>query len=348
MNTKLVVINLIIFLSLTLFQVSAEESYLAPLAKRSLLLDYAKGSNAFVVGERGHVMRAPIDFSSVDDFTQLSIPSTITLTAVDSIDKNVWLVGHDATILLSNDAGESWDLKFSEASLDRPFLDLKFFDKNEGIAVGAYGLFFRSTDGGNTWTQESHPSVLSNEDIEYLESIKDEPDFYLEELSYISPHFNKLYQDNNELYLAGEAGLIAKSDDRGRSWQRLEIDYYGSFFDINTLPNGDILAVGLRGHMFVQHKGEWQSIETCISTTLNQIVKKEDSIYIVGNNGLVLSLEYEKLLGDETVLSGESCQRNAAIKRVNTNFSDAIMHAAIIEEQIIVITSGGLRQVVID
>ena len=58
-------------------------------------------------------------------------------------------------------------------------------DENNGVAVGAYGLFYRTIDGGVTWIKELHASVLPQDDIDYLESIKDDPAFYEEELSFI-------------------------------------------------------------------------------------------------------------------------------------------------------------------
>lgn len=41
---------------------------------------------------------------------------------------------------------------FAEEGPSRPFLDLWFKDENEGFIVGAFGLFLRTTDGGQSWT----------------------------------------------------------------------------------------------------------------------------------------------------------------------------------------------------
>jgi len=201
-------------------EVRANEASQAPLVKESMLLDVALGEKAVIVGERGHILVADAtdvtlpDASSLGDaLKQVSVPSKATLTGVDSVGNTVLAVGHDATILRSSDGGLSWELVLSAPELDRPFLDVLFISEAEAIAVGAYGLFYRSMDAGLTWQQEQHVSLLSPDDIEYLESIADDEEFYQEELNFIFPHFNRLSKSNGRLYLAGEAGLLASSND---------------------------------------------------------------------------------------------------------------------------------------
>ncbi len=77
-------------------------------------------------------------------------------------------MGHDATILATQDGGLSWQQQFSSPELARPLLDVWFADSQNGIAVGAYGLFLRTTDGGQSWQKEFHPELLSQDDADYL------------------------------------------------------------------------------------------------------------------------------------------------------------------------------------
>jgi photosystem II stability/assembly factor-like uncharacterized protein len=314
-----------------------EQSYIAPLVDESLLLDISKGNTLIVVGERGHILVG-------DELNQVSVPTKATLTAVTSIDDAVWAVGHDASILKSDDAGQSWKILQQAPELDRPLMDVHFFDAQEGIAVGAYGLFYRSEDGGDTWTQERHPSVLSVDDKEYLESIKDDQEFYIEELYFISPHFNRLYNTGNILYVAGEAGLIASSTDQGRNWERLDISYQGSFFDVAQLSSGDVFAVGLRGNMFLLNNGQWKPIQSCVTTSLNSIIVNEDTVYVAGNNGVVLSIDTQLLNSDKPqTQNSEGCARHGAVKQLDTDFSDAISDARLVGKSLLMVTSGGLQ-----
>jgi photosystem II stability/assembly factor-like uncharacterized protein len=352
-----------LFILTTLFNVivasvsgfaSDETSFIAPLVNESLLLDIANGNSSIIVGERGHVLIASkvkiTDHQNhglkLDDYKQVSVPTKATLTGVASFADLAWAVGHDASILGSKDAGATWTLLNSAPELERPLLDIHFFDEKEGIAVGAYGLFYRSLDGGTTWQQEHHPSVLSDEDKDYLESIKDDPSFYLEELSFISPHLNRLHSADGILYLVGEAGLVASSLDKGATWKRLALNYAGSFFDIATLPSGDIIAVGLRGNVFLLNQGKWKSIATCVTTSLNSVLIDGPSVFFVGNNGVVLKLDVKQLNSKQLQISNsEGCRRHASISLVPTNFSDAISSAIVIKNAILVVTAGGIKTV---
>ena len=331
------------FHSANIQAIQLEGSFDAPLVEGSLLLDATTSVNNIIVGERGHILLASKDAL---DFVQKQSPVKTTLTAVTSINNTVWAVGHDATILKSSDAGQTWTIIQQDPDLDRPLLDVHFFDESEGIAVGAYGLFYRSTDGGESWVQESHASVLSQDDISYLDSIKDDEEFYLEELSFISPHFNRLSEANGNLYVAGEAGLVALSQDRGNTWKRLDIDYFGSFFDVKEIQNGLTLAVGLRGNIFLLQEDNWKRIESCVTTTLNSIEVQGKNLYVAGNNGVLLSVDPSKLNRDEQGKSNsEGCKAQVSIKKVDTGLSDAILTLLFVNETVTAITAGGLKSV---
>jgi photosystem II stability/assembly factor-like uncharacterized protein len=334
---------------------SAETAFLAPHVKESLLLDISGSEPTVIVGERGHILLGQStkgsDLSAVD-FKQVSVPSKTTLTAVTQVNDKVWAVGHDASILHSPDKGETWQVQLSMPELDRPFLDLAFFNEEEGIAIGAYGLFYRTNDGGLTWVKELHASVLPQDDIDYLDSIKDDPSFYEEELSFILPHFNRLSVKGESVYMAGEAGMLAVSDDKGRSWKRFDIDYMGSFFDISSLGNGHVLAVGLRGNAFVKSANSetWQRLETCVTTSLNSIISgNEKSTFVAGNNGVVLAIDNQKVMLDEVQPDNqEGCAMHASLKRIKNELNDAILNGRFINDAILAVTASGIKTVEIN
>ncbi|OJF68160.1 hypothetical protein BK026_04835 [Alteromonas sp. V450] len=270
--------------------VHAEESFTAPLVEQSVLLDIDADKFVVIVGERGHVLTS----EDGSDFKQQSVPTQSTLTATTVVGNNIWAVGHDAVILHSSDKGNTWKVQNYQPELQRPFLDVLFFDDQQGIATGAYGLFYRTLDGGNTWTAERHASLLDPMDQEYLEEIRKEDEaFYQQELESILPHLNRITLDGDTLYLAGEAGLLAKSDNMGASWERYYVDYTGSFFDIKPLDENTVLAVGLRGNIFVnRNQGEWEYVNTCSTSTLNSILlSTESKVYALGNNGMMVAAE---------------------------------------------------------
>jgi len=52
------------------------------------------------------------------------------------------------------------------------------------------------------------------------------------------------------LLIAGEQGLLLRSDDGGETFGRLESPYAGSWFTAEILPGGQFLVAGLRGNAF--------------------------------------------------------------------------------------------------
>ncbi|MFT6330110.1 MAG: photosystem II stability/assembly factor-like uncharacterized protein [Bermanella sp.] len=338
---KASLVGLIVFSAIA----SANSSYQAPLVKESLLLDIALGDSILIVGERGHILTG----TTVQNLTQVAVPTKTTLTAVTLFAQNAWAVGHDASILHSSDAGQTWELQLSMPELDRPFLDVFFKDENTGVAVGAYGLFYRTIDGGVTWQKELHASVLPQDDIDYLDSIKDEPEFYQDELSFILPHFNRLNYANGKLYMAGEAGLLAVSTDFGRSWKRFDIAYNGSFFDIQKTENGQLFAVGLRGNIFLANDDskKWDKLQTCVTTSLNSVVHGNDNtIYITGNNGVLLSLDQTKVAVNEYYpANDEGCAIHISIKKLKNDLSDSILNGLVINDAMLAVTASGIKQI---
>ncbi|MCJ7556952.1 MAG: YCF48-related protein [Gammaproteobacteria bacterium] len=154
-----------------------------------------------------------------------------------------------------------------------PFLDVWFADEKKGIAVGAYGLFFRTNDGGEHWTTAS--SALDNLDKYHYYSLS-------------SP-------DGQTVYLSGEAGMLFRSEDMGENWVRLESPYEGSFFGILAQPNGAVgrvVTFGLRGNIFVSDdRGEtWEERMTENENTLmGGSFTADGRLVIVGRSGTVLS-----------------------------------------------------------
>lgn len=109
---------------------------------------------------------------------------------------------------------------FSAEGASRPFLDVQFLNHKTGIAVGAYGMIFRTDDGGNHW----RPRVAGLHNPENF-------------------HINTLIQGRDALYMAGEAGSIYRSDDEGISWKNLPSPYSGPFFGM-TVNYGQADQVG--------------------------------------------------------------------------------------------------------
>jgi photosystem II stability/assembly factor-like uncharacterized protein len=266
-------------------------SEIEPLASKSLLLDIVaiEQSRLVAVGQHGNIL---ISEDAVN-WQQSSVPVQTTLTSVYFIDKNQgWAVGHDATILHTNDAGLTWQIQQYLPKKEKPLLDVIFKDQLHGLAIGAYGMFYRTIDGGKTWQSEFHQEFLNDDDAQYIAELKaEDEDAYLDEIASILPHFNRITQKDGVLYLVGEIGLIAQSDDFGVHWQTFNDVYQGSFFDLTSTPQDNAVVVGLRGHIFrrLKNSDTWQSVLSNTTALLNSVVLTDDNrIIILGNNGVML------------------------------------------------------------
>ncbi|MAD09029.1 MAG: hypothetical protein CL592_00815 [Alteromonas sp.] len=338
-----------VLLLLVSFALHAEQSYQAPLVKESLLLDIASGDITVAVGERGHVLIKRAD----SDFTQVTVPTQSTLTAVTLVGEHIWAVGHDAIILHSSDGGEQWQVQMYQPELERPFLDVIFFDSRRGLAIGAYGLFYQTSDGGNTWGNVRHAEFLNPYDREYLEEIRQEDEeFYQLELNSILPHLNRITRgQNGTLLIAGEAGLLAMSDDDGQSWQRLESDYTGSFFDFVQLDSGLMVAAGLRGNILVSEDGEqWETLQTCNTATLNSIITGQNKLSFIGNNGVMVkaSLPLQTSSFDPYAAPTLNCEPAAGVSVTQTESKSALLNAVSVDGQTVVTAADGIYSLSLD
>jgi len=170
----------------------------------------------------------------------------------------------DAEFALSN---AEFDIELGPAN---PFLDVLFLNEKKGFAVGAYGLFMVTEDGGQTW--QSAASRLENFD---------------------RYHLNTLAQlKGGAIIIAGEAGTLFVSYDHGLQWETLYGPYQGSFFGIQPTANQDeALLYGLKGHVFkTQDAGKsWKNIPVNVETSLtSSAISQDGAIVIAGYSGVVL------------------------------------------------------------
>lgn len=234
-------------------------------AAESVLLDVARaGKRLVAVGERGIVVLTDDGGRS---WRQAKVPTSVSLTAVQLPTPRVGVaVGHSGVILQSEDGGESWVRRLDgnaaarlalaaaqaraaarpndEAAkrlladaerlvsdgADKPFLALHFADEVTGFAAGAYGLLFRTGDGGRTWQP-------------WMERIDNPKGLHLYAVKAVG----------RSVYLAGEQGLFLHSADGGASFARVETPYKGTYFTIATSPSpsGDVVVLGgLRGNAY--------------------------------------------------------------------------------------------------
>ncbi len=256
---------------------------LLPLAERSLLLGGARAADALVaVGERGHVLISQDEGTS---WRQVWVPTRATLTAVRFHGGNRgFAVGHDAVILRTGDGGLHWERVYYAPEEERPLLDV-LVESDRVLAVGAYGFYLESRDGGDTWQTRVFKSVAPGDEEPPAQRESDEA--IGEDL-----HLNQIARaENGDLFIAAEAGTVYRSRDDGMTWQRLAPPYEGSFFGVLPLQAQSLLVFGLQGRLFrTDDAGEtWRSIETGTSAVLMNGARLADgTAIVVGSAGTLL------------------------------------------------------------
>lgn len=240
-------------------------------AAHTLLLSISRGHDDtfLVVGSRGHILTN----NSQDTWVQQASPVQVMLTSIDAGHATgAWAVGHDA-VILRQAGSQSWQLMHQDIEEQRPLLDVLSVD-GRVIAIGAYGYYLQSDNGGQDWQDRL---------------INEEHDFHLNAIS---------ARNNQEFFIAAEAGQLYRSMNAGKDWQTLDSPYEGSFFDVLAMNESTVIAVGLRGHVFISgDDGEsWQPISTDVQTSLNSIVKvNENHVLVVGHAGMILWVDIESM-----------------------------------------------------
>lgn len=235
---------------------------------KAVLIDIARaGERLVAAGEHGLIV-----FSDDDGrhWRQASVPVSVSLTALSFPSaREGWAVGHAGSILHTVDGGESWTLqldgkmaaqrvleavsadasadtrqlkaaqRFVAEGADKPLLAVHFSNVLQGIAVGAFGLILHTDDGGQTWT--SWVNRLDN---------------------LAGNHLYAVASQGEQIYIAGEQGVLFASMDNGGHFKRVPTPYEGSFFAMNLAASGDLLLVGLRGNAWrTQDQGRhWTSL----------------------------------------------------------------------------------------
>ena len=248
----------------------ALDSVIAPKAVRSLALDIARvNEHQFLaVGERGHVLLSKDDGQT---WEQKVTPTRATLTSIAQTAGHILVGGHDGVLLLSQDKGETWKLVREQAEEEKPVLDVLFLDDKTGFAIGAYGLFLKTADGGFRWSEQEHPEL-------------EIPDFGF-------PHLYQMQRLNDgSLMIIGEAGFIARSVDSGETWTRIELPYEGTLFALGQTTSGVLVVAGMRGNIFRSEDlgAHWENIDIDIRSGLNHMIFEQNQLVIGGMDGTLL------------------------------------------------------------
>lgn len=274
---------------------------MSKLAERTLLSGIAlAGKRLVAVGHRGHIIYSDDQGKA---WTQSAAPVSVDLLAVNfPSDKNGWAVGHDGVVLHSADGGTTWVKQFDgraavqvmstfysdaqknnpcelnkslcqevqrylEQGPDKPFLDVWFENDTHGYIVGAFGLIFRTTDGGKSW-------------VPLFDKIDNSKRYHLYAIKPIG----------SDLFICSEQGIVYKLDAKSGRFKEIQTPYIGTYFGITGKP-GALLVYGMRGKVLRSGDGgaSWKNIETRVPAGLTGAAVLEDGrIALVSQAGNIL------------------------------------------------------------
>lgn len=283
-------------------ELDPEPAVIARLAEQSLLLDVIEleRSGFVAVGERGHILLS-------EDGQQWKqsehVPVRSTLTRVTAFGRQLWAVGHDSAILHSADGGEHWVLQHYEPEASEPLLDVLFTSSSRGFAVGAYGRFMATNDGGQSWQVERLADRIAGEDIDWeaiarkqggYDTLPDDYEFpdgsspvdLLDKGCYEFQecHLNAILAlGDGRLMLAAERGYGFRSEDNGESWVAFRFPYPGSMFGLIE-SDACIVAFGLRGHIqrSCDFGQRWEDLNTPNEQALMDGAQLNGQVVLVG------------------------------------------------------------------
>lgn len=259
----------------------------SPLAPHALVYSLTRAGNRVVAtGIRGHVLYSD-DFGQT--WTQaetVPVRSSLLDAAFPSPEQG-WAVGHDGVVLHSADGGNTWskqldgvklaqigldyyskkleqepdneryaflvdEMKIAqEQAADRPFFKAIMLDTKRGFVAGAYGLLFRTDDGGESW----YP-VMENLDLEQF--------VHLFDYAVLSPApGGEGGSWEPQIVLSGEMGALLALDSTSGHWKRLEFPYDGSMFTIAATGGDGLVTGGLRGLVYGSRDrgASWQEVK---------------------------------------------------------------------------------------
>lgn len=148
------------------------------------------------------------------------------LTALARAGQRVVAVGQRGHVLLSDDAGKSWQQ--AEVPVSADLVAVHFPTATAGWAVGHDGVVLHSADAGKTWTRQLDGRGLGDVLVaHYTRSSTGDSDKWLAEARRFAtqgaenPFLDVWFDDARNGTIVGAFGLVLRTADGGKSWEPL-------------------------------------------------------------------------------------------------------------------------------
>ena len=189
-----------------------------------------------------------------------NVPSLNFLECGFFINSNLGWVSGQNQILKTTNAGDSWVVN----NISSFFLDAFFVDENIGWFAGSGGQISKTTDGGQTWNNQT---------------------------SNTTTQLNSIFMiDQNYGWAAGFNGVIVKTTDGGVNWNNITTPTAEMLTGIKFLDQNNGWAIGNNGTILKSMDGgtSWALWSTNLESNLtNGFFLNSQTGWLAGSNGLV-------------------------------------------------------------
>ena len=225
-------------------------------------LDFWNTSFGYVSGEEGKMYRTGNSGSS---WVPVPAENPETINGFYLFAPSVaYIAGSNGYIARSFDSGITWDSNIVTNTSEN-LRDVTFFDFQVGFAIGDNGQISWS-NGGNAW--ENLPK-LTTENLNALAKV-----------------------DSSTAIIVGDAGVILKSEDKAKTWRKIELDETENLNSVDFWDEFIGFAVGDNGKTLQTKDGgeTWVEISSGTTRNLNSVSAGNPVVaFAVGDDGTILN-----------------------------------------------------------
>ena len=242
---------------------------------------FTDANNGWAVGKFGTILHTSDGGRTWEHQADSSITLNRSLIAVSFVDELTgWAFTERGSFMLATrDGGKTWSREFLSNTSNRS--DVFFIDADRGWVSQSQGGVLRTTDGGESWILErggTGPTIGTTQVF-----------FLNDELGWISGWRSKGQEFEFALRLSD--GMIARTTDGGRSWERHDTGTGRFVWDVEFISEFEGWAVDSFGTVIYSDDSglSWTRQPSSVETLLRAVTFADSKNgWAVGDDGTIL------------------------------------------------------------
>ncbi len=176
-----------------------------------------------------------------------------------------FIAADGGVLLVTENGGREWRV-IDTKDVTLNFTSITFFE-NRGIATGTKGRIYLTEDGGLNW------SIRTINESKRKNRLVDLNSAY--------------FIDKNNIWIAGNDGIILKSEDSGISWQQKKFREY-NYYSVVFLNKDEGFVSGENGMIIHTENGgmNWRK-DNLPAQKINRLLYTNDTLWAIGNGGTI-------------------------------------------------------------